>query len=68
MADESHPPIDFSPSPSITEDDAGRLTLHWPEGRRSVEISREMLQALVDRANGAPAVHSEVTDHPPEVT
>jgi hypothetical protein len=37
--------------PFISDDD-GRLVLHWPEGLRSVEISREALQALVDRANG----------------
>jgi len=45
-------PIIPPDAPSFTEDDRGTLTLVWPDPElQTVPITREALQALVDRAN-----------------
>jgi hypothetical protein len=36
--------------PTITDED-GQLVLHWPDGLLYTRITREALQALIDRAN-----------------
>lgn len=59
MGDRPLVPPEYWPQSSITVDDDGRLTLRWPEGRPTVEVTREVLQALVDHCNG---------DKPPEAS
>jgi len=44
-------PFGFVSNVKCTRDENGRVTIHWPEGARSTDISREMLDDMVDRLN-----------------
>lgn len=43
--------IGFVSNVKCTRDKNGRVTIHWPEGAISTDISREMLDDMVDRLN-----------------